>query len=52
MRTTAKCTAMARTLSRSRLEMLAILRCFNLNGGKKVLKITNLVLTLTLLTVN
>ena len=43
MRTTAVCTAMART----QLEMLAIFRCFNLTRGKKVLKITKLTLTLT-----
>jgi len=47
MRTTAVCTAMARTLMMPQLEMLAILWCFNLTRGKKVLKITKLTLTLT-----
>jgi len=43
MRTTAVCTAMART----QLEMLTIFWCFNLTRGKKVLKISKLTLTLT-----
>ena len=40
MRTTAICTAMAKTLTMPQLEMLAILWCLNLTRGKKVLKVT------------